>query len=114
MNQEDWDLESAMEVVMSPTVDSRLWAEAVEWLMLHGPAWAREAIDNASMTATCNCLPGLKPSGMNREGEICYRIEDLARALGVPEEEIGEKVSRLQFERGRQLIFPEDDTAGVQ
>ncbi len=114
MNREEWNLESAMEVVMSPTVDSRLWAEAVEWLMLHGPAWAREAIENASMTATCNCLPDLKPSGMNRNGEVCYRIEDLARVLGVREEEIGEKISRLQFERDRQLIFDENDTSGVQ
>ena len=32
-----WDLESAMKVLTHDSVDSKLWAEAVEWLILYGP-----------------------------------------------------------------------------
>ncbi len=114
MKKDDWDIESAMTVIMSRTVDSRTWAEAVEWLMLHGPQWAKDTIEAASMTATCDCFPEVKPSGMNQDGEICYNIRDLARALGMKEDEVGEKINQLQAESERQLIFDENETKMVQ
>ena len=41
---EQWTVESAMRIVQHPTVDSELWASAVEWLLLHGPPEIRELL----------------------------------------------------------------------
>ena len=35
--KDEWDLDTALKVVQNKTVDSKLWAEAVEWLLLYGP-----------------------------------------------------------------------------
>ena len=32
--KQEWTVDSAMEILQHPTVDSKLWAEAVEWLLL--------------------------------------------------------------------------------
>jgi len=113
MKETDWNLKDAMAVILNPTVDSRTWAEAVEWMMLYGPPGAREAIEMASISATCNCLPEIKPDGINREGELCYNIAGLARAMGMSEDEVGEKLNRLQAEKNRQFIFAKDETGSV-
>ena len=35
--KDQWTEETAMKILQNPTVDSKLWAEAVEWLILFGP-----------------------------------------------------------------------------
>ena len=41
---QQWTLESALAVLEHPTVDSKLWAEAVEWLLVYGPPEVRELL----------------------------------------------------------------------
>ncbi len=114
MKENEWDIKTALAVIMSKGVDSRTWAEAVEWVMLFGPPTLRETIEAASMTATCDCLPEVRAAGINADGEICYDIADLARALGVGEEELGEKINRLQAEKKRRIIFNKDEIGSIQ
>ena len=35
--KDTWDVDSAMQILQHQTVDAKLWAEAVEWLILYGP-----------------------------------------------------------------------------
>ena len=48
----EWDVDSAMAVLNHKTVDAKIWAEAVEWLILYGPDNIREILLNSSSTAT--------------------------------------------------------------
>ncbi|MDH3349759.1 MAG: hypothetical protein OEM02_16855, partial [Desulfobulbaceae bacterium] len=79
----EWTMESAMEILEHPTVDSKIWAEAVEWLLHYGPPEIRAVLEQASGHATNECFPGLKPSGFNEKGEPCYNITELAEHLGI-------------------------------
>ena len=84
---QEWTLESALAVLNHPTVDSKLWAEAVEWLLVYGPPEVRELLTAASGHATRASFPELKPQGYGPDGSPCYDIADLARSLGISEEE---------------------------
>lgn len=83
-----WDLESAMKVLKSETVESELWAEAVEWLILYGPPEIKQMLLDASASATELSFPGLKPSHITADGEAVYDIESLAKSLGIEEDEV--------------------------
>lgn len=86
--KELWDLESAMKVLEHDTVDSKIWAEAVEWLMLYGPPEIQDLLIEASTTATNSSFPGLKPSHYTASGQPVYDIRALAETLGIPEEQV--------------------------
>ena len=86
--KELWDLQSAMKVLEHDTVDSKLWAEAVEWLMLYGPPEIQELLLEASATATTTSFPDLTPTHFTPSGQPIYDIKALAKNLGVTEEEI--------------------------
>jgi len=86
--KELWDLESAMKVLEHDTVDSKLWAEAVEWLMLYGPPEIQDLLIEASTTATNSSFPGLTPSHYTASGQPVYDVRALADTLGISEEEI--------------------------
>ncbi|MDH4318265.1 MAG: hypothetical protein OEV64_07725 [Desulfobulbaceae bacterium] len=101
----EWTLESAMEIMMHPTVDSKIWAEAVEWLLLYGPPEVRNMLEQASGHATRECFPDLEPSGYNEKGEPCYEIEKLAKHLGIEEDEAKEILARKENAHGVQQIF---------
>jgi len=94
--QHDFTLETALAVVQHPTVDSQLWSNAVEWLLLHGPPRVREVLLYASQDATSTQFPALTPAGFTPEGEPFYRIDELARTLDRDEEEIREVLERKQ------------------
>lgn len=85
--KELWDLDSAMQVLTSSSVDAKLWAEAVEWLLLYGPAEIRDILLAASSTATASAFPQLKPSHFTPDGKPVYNIRDLAANLNISEEE---------------------------
>lgn len=102
MNFKDsWDLESAMQVLAHDTVDSEVWAEAVKWLIVHGPPAIRQLLLQASKLAAGASFPGLKPSHYAGDGEPWYNIGDLAKSLGMTEQEVRdllqEKEAELEF-----------------
>ncbi|MEE4135053.1 MAG: hypothetical protein V2I32_03170 [Desulforhopalus sp.] len=78
-----WDLESAMQVLAHDQADSRLWAEAVEWLILNGPPEVRRLLLEASNTAIHAAFPDLKPHHYTPDGRPIYSVDDLAKALGI-------------------------------
>ena len=91
-----WDLESAMQVLQHETVDSKLWAEAVEWLLHFGPPEIRQMLLDASEIATETTFPDLKPTHYTPEGQPCYDISALAETLGITENQTREIIRRKE------------------
>lgn len=112
--QQEWTLESALEILQHPTVDSKIWAEAVEWLMIYGPPEIRELLQQASGHATRENFPELKPQRYAPDGTPCYDIAELARALGISEEEAQEKLQEMEAKHGIRYGYAVDDTSGLQ
>lgn len=86
--KELWDLKSAMQVLEHDTVDSKLWAEAVEWLMLYGPPEIQKLLLEASANATQRSFPKLNPTHFTASGQPVYDLKSLAQSLGITEEEV--------------------------
>ena len=101
-----WDLESAMKVLLHDTVESKLWAEAVEWLMLYGPPEIQQLLLQASATATNSSFPGLIPTHFGPGGEPVYNTKELAESLGIPEEEVRKILSEKEKAHGAALLTP--------
>ncbi len=112
--KQQWTLDAAMEILRHPTVDSRIWAEAVEWLLLYGPPEVRELLQQASGHATKESFPDLRPSGFTPDGEPCYDIADIARSLGISEEEAAMMVAEKEARHGIRQLFAEDETHKIQ
>lgn len=105
-----WDIESAMQVMASKTVDADLWAEAVEWLIVYGPPEVQQMLIEASSSATKSTFPYLKPSLVGSDGEAYYSIADLAATLGISEDEAREIIKKKQKEHNLfDFISPETD-----
>ncbi len=107
-----WDLESAMKVLSHDTVDSKLWAEAVEWLIINGPPEIKELLLSASNSAMQSSFPGLEPSSFTIDGRPCYNIRSLADSLGVSADEVHRILREKSREHGIDYVV-EDDGAGV-
>lgn len=86
--KDEWDLETAMKVLEHKTVDSKLWAEAVEWLMLYGPPEIQQLLIEASAHATATSFPDLQPTGYTTDGQPMYDVTNLAEQLGISEDEV--------------------------
>lgn len=86
--KEQWDLDTALKVIQNETVDSRLWAEAVEWLLLYGPPEIVSILLQASGHATEECFPNLHAAHHTNDGQPCYDLTLLAESLGISEEEV--------------------------
>jgi hypothetical protein len=95
----------ALEVLQSETVDSQVWSEAVKWLLLFGPPEIREMIEQASSQATSSFFPELTPVGYGEEGQPMYDIGELARSLGMDEEEALTRMRELEAESGVRSIY---------
>lgn len=108
-----WDLESAMQVLMHKTVDSRLWAEAVEWLLQFGPPEIQQLLLDASETAMHSTFPDLKPSHYTHDGQPCYDIDALARSLGVKKSAVIEILKQKDQEKKDSKIW-NDLTKGTK
>jgi hypothetical protein len=102
-----WDLESAMKVLSHETVDGKLWVEAVKWLILHGPVEIRQMLLDASSLATGTSFPDLRPSQYTADGQPCYNIKDLAKALNITESEVRIFLKQKETE-GQSLDFFEN------
>lgn len=93
-----WDLESALKILTHETVDGKVWAEAVKWLILHGPVEIRQLLLEASSLATSTSFPELKPSYFNSDGQPFYDVKDLAKSLNVTELEVRELLKQKERE----------------
>ncbi len=113
-HQHEWDLESAMAVLQHQTVDAKLWAEAVEWLLLYGPPEIQELLAQASTTATSESFPELKATGYTRDGQPCYDIKAIARSLNINEEEAKEIIARKEFDHETRYFYDKKETYKVQ
>lgn len=109
-----WNLEMALNVLGSQTVDAKLWSGAVEWLLLYGPPDIQEMILQSSGMATKKCFPTLKAQGFTDDGQPCYTTKDLAEALDVPEEEVLEKIADLEDQHDVQHLFDDAETKKIQ
>ncbi len=112
--KEQWDVDSAMQVLQHQTVDAKLWAEAVEWLILYGPNEIREILLNSSGTATRECFPDLQAEGYAADGQPCYRVEDLAKSLKISENEAREMIKAKETAHNIHHFIDEDETMKVQ
>ena len=112
--KDEWDVDSAMKVLQHQTVDAKLWAEAVEWLMLYGPDEIREILLNASGTATHECFPDLQAKGYAADGMPCYTVEDLAKSLDISEDAAREMIQEKEKNHELHHFIDEEDTMKVQ
>ncbi len=112
--KENWTEESAMKVLEHPTVDSKLWAEAVEWLMLYGSPNVRELLLAASGNATHNCFPDLKAESYTEDGQPCYNISALAESLGIEEDEVKRIIAEKEKEHGVRHSLDEGEVFKIQ
>jgi len=112
--KDEWNVESAMQVLQHQTVDARLWAEAVEWLLLHGPEPVREMLLLSSGTATHECFPELKAKGYAPDGQPCYSIEDLAKNLDISENETKAMLKEKEKTHKLHHFIDEEDTIKMQ
>ncbi len=108
-----WDLESAMQVLEHKTVDSKLWAEAVEWLLHYGPPEIRQMLLDASEIATGTTFPDLKPTHYTSEGQPCYDIGALAKTLGITENQTREILRRKEQKENEDQIAKTDENTIV-
>jgi hypothetical protein len=112
--KDDWTMETAMEILQHPTVDSKVWAEAVEWLLLYGPPQIQELLQQASGHATRENFPDLIPTGFTADGEPCYSVADLAKSLNISEEEAAEMIAEKERQHGIRQLFGEQETNKLQ
>ncbi|HIJ90366.1 MAG: hypothetical protein OEV89_06320 [Desulfobulbaceae bacterium] len=112
--KDNWDLSMALEVMNSETVDSKIWSEAVKWLLLFGPPPIREMISQASSMATGEFFPELAPIGYTEQGEPLYDIKKLAESLGMSEEEALAKMAELEAEHNIQSLYDPPDAHKIQ
>lgn len=111
---QQWTLEAALKILSHPTVDSDLWASAVEWLLICGPPEIRELLQQASGHATRERFPELRAQAYGPDGSPCYDLGDLARSLGISEEEARAQLAEKERQHGIQHGFAADDTTTLQ
>lgn len=114
MKKDEWTMKTAMEILQHPTVDSKIWADAVEWLILYGPPEIQELLQQASGHATRESFPELAPVGFTADGDPCYSVAELAQALGISEEEATEIIAEKEQQHGTRQLFGDEETSRLQ
>ena len=112
--RQEWDTETAMEILNHPTVDSKVWAEAVEWLLVYGPQEIQEMLKQASGHATMESFPELDPLGYGKDGTPCYSLSQLASSLSISEEEAEAIISEKEQKHGMLHRVDNSDTTLLQ
>jgi hypothetical protein len=106
--KDQWNLEMALAVLGSETVDGGLWAEAVKWLLLYGPPELHGVLAAASSASFAQCFPGVRVSGHGDSGQPYYALADLAEALGIPVAEAAQRLLELQSTLGAEFLVEAD------
>jgi hypothetical protein len=112
--KEQWNLEMALEVLKSQSVESATWSEAAKWIMLYGPPKLQEVMRQASNIAIKSCFPKLQAERYTGAGDPCYDIEKIAEALGITRQEALEKMAEIEYEHGIQHLFDASETDNIQ
>lgn len=112
--KDTWTLDNALHILKHPTVDSRLWADAVEWLVLFGTPEIKKLLLSSSGHAIGTCFPELEVKSFSADGEPCYEIADLARSLAIDVEEAREILLEKEKSHGRRHGFMYDETTKIQ
>ena len=112
--RQEWDTETAMKILSHPTVESKLWAEAVEWLLVYGPPEIQELLKQASGHATMESFPELEPLGYGKDGAPCYSLSQLAISLAISEEEAEAIISKKEEKHGICHRVDNSDTTSLQ
>lgn len=112
--KEEWTVESATAILGHPTVESEIWAEAVEWLLVYGPPEIRKLLHQASGHATKKQFPNLKAQRFGPDGNPCYDIAALAQSLGISEEDARNQLLEKEMKHGVQHGYSDDDTTVLQ
>lgn len=110
----EWDTATAMKILQHPTVDGKLWSEAVEWLLLYGPPEVQELLKQASSHATSESFPEMQAVGYDADGSPCYTLEQLAQALGISEEEAAKTIAEKEKKHGTMHIVDKEETSPLQ
>ena len=111
--KEQWNLEMALDVLKSKSVESKVWSEAAKWVLLYGPPELQEIMRQASSIATGSCFPQLEPERYTEAGEPCYNIEKIAEALGVTKQEALEKMAEMEYMQNIHLLYDDSDTGAT-
>jgi hypothetical protein len=112
--KDQWTEETALKILQHPTVDSKLWAEAVEWLILHGPEEIRGLLLQSSGMAAGHCFPDLKPVGYAPDGQPCFQVADLAESLQISRDEAKAILVRKQEEHEMPHFIDEAEARKLQ
>ncbi len=111
--RDQWNIEMAMQVLVSDSVDSETWSEAAKWLMLYGPLELQQVLLEASSHATGTYFPDLKASAFTRDGEPLFRIDHIAEALGTNQEVLKKTLQHAMAEP-EDVVLHEDDSFKIQ
>jgi len=111
--KDHWTLENALKILQHPTVDSKLWAEAVEWLLLYGPSEIQTLLLYASGIATEKCFPNLKADTYTEDGQPCYDVAAIAQALGIDKEDACKTIAEKEMAHQIRHFIDPDETYTV-
>ena len=111
-NRDIWDVETALKILGHPQAEARLWAEAVEWLLINGPAEIRRILLAASQDATTGQFPNLQPSHYTVDGQAVYKVAELAKVLQISEEQLRQSLARNETREDSQS-FPETISTAI-
>ena len=106
--REEWNLEMAVAVLGSATIEAGPWAEAVKWLLLYGPPELREMLTAASTLSFSQCFPEVRVQGHGPTGQPYYALADLAEPLGVPVADAADRLAELQSTLGVEFLVEND------
>lgn len=112
--KEQWNFEMALAVLQNETVDGKLWSEAAEWMMVFGPPAMQELLRQASSLATQAHYPELTPRDYTADGEPCYSIAEVAKSLGISEEEALAKMAELEERHGVRHLYTPPEAKKIQ
>ena len=110
--KDQWDVDTAMKILQNDTVDSKLWAEAVEWLLLFGPPEVSNLLLQASGQATKSCFPQLREVNYTNDGQPCYDIEKIAEVLGITKQETKDIIEKKELQHKTRHFF-DDGSSGT-
>ena len=112
--RDQWNIEMAMQVLVSDSVDSQTWTEAAKWLMLYGPVELQQVLLEASSHATGTFFPELKASAFTKDGEPLFRLDHIAEALGADSETVKKTLQHSTAEGEDIVLLDEEDTFKIQ